>query len=230
MTESERAEQISRGPRRRWIQNIALAAALVLGVAGVLLGWHELDQRATTAETSAVSLAEQVQAACDSQGSLDLDGRDLCEQADDVVQGTPVTGPAGPQGPPGPPGPTGATGATGRQGERGPAGARGADGRDGSDGATGATGAAGSDGVDGVDGADGATGETGPTGPQGAVGPAGPPGPAGPTGATGRGVAKVECLSTGDWVFTFTDGQASTVPGPCRAVAPTPTPTTMKGK
>lgn len=220
MTETERANRIAAPRRRRWLQNVALAVALVLGLTGVLLGWHELDQRAETAETSAVSLAEQVQQACESQGSLDLDGRNLCEQADDVVEGSPVAGPAGPQGPPGPTGPAGATGRQGVSGEQGPAGA---DGRDGADGAPGPIGAA------GTDGADGAVGETGPEGPQGATGPQGPTGPSGPQGSDGRGIADIQCLSSGDWVFTLDDGTALTVSGPCRA-EPSPTPTTTKGR
>jgi len=220
VTETERAEKITRGPRRRFAGNVALVVALALGLAGVVLGWHELGQRAETAESSAVSLAEQVQVACESQGSLDLDGRDLCAQANDVVERTPATaGPAGPQGPPGP------TGATGRQGTRGPAGSDGADGADGSDGEPGPTGPAGADGADGANGEPGPEGAQGATGPQGPAGPAGAAGPTGLQGADGRGIAKVECHSTGDWIFTYTDGTAATVPGPCRAVQPTPTPT-----
>lgn len=65
------------------------------------------------------------------------------------------------------------------------------------------------DGQDGTDGANGTNGED------------------------GRGFVKVECLSTGDWIFTLDDGTALTATGPCRAEpAPTPTPTatTTKGR
>jgi hypothetical protein len=47
----------------------------------------------------------------------------------------------------------------------------------------------------------------------------------GTNGKDGRSIADVECHATGDWIFTFTDGTAVTVEGPCRAVEPTPTPT-----
>lgn len=66
------------------------------------------------------------------------------------------------------------------------------------------------DGKDGTDGKDGADGKD------------------------GRGFVGVECLSTGDWIFTLDDGTALTATGPCRAVQPTPTPTptatTTKGR
>jgi len=142
VTETERAEQVAAGPRRRFVQNVALAVALVLGLAGVLLGWHELDQRAQTAETSAVSLAEQVQDACESQGSLDLDGRDLCQQADDVVED-----PAADRVP-----------VDGRDGVDGVDGEDGTDGTDGRDGKPGQDGKDGQPGADGVDGEDGTPG------------------------------------------------------------------------
>lgn len=47
----------------------------------------------------------------------------------------------------------------------------------------------------------------------------------GADGKDGRGFVDVECLDTGDWIFTLDDGTALTVAGPCRAVEPTPTPT-----
>jgi hypothetical protein len=56
-------------------------------------------------------------------------------------------------------------------------------------------------------------------------GDAGKDGTNGTNGSDGRGIAKVECHTTGDWIFTYTDGTATTVPGPCRVVQPTPTPT-----
>jgi len=56
----------------------------------------------------------------------------------------------------------------------------------------------------------------------------------GTNGKDGRGFVEVECHTTGDWIFTWTDGTASTVPGPCRVSEPTPTPTpsasTTKGR
>lgn len=65
-------------------------------------------------------------------------------------------------------------------------------------------------------------------------GPAGKDGAAGTDGSDGRGIAKVECHTTGDWIFTWTDGTANTVTGPCRVTQPspepTPTATTTKGR
>jgi hypothetical protein len=226
VTEVERAEQVAREPRRRFRQNIALVAAALAALALFLVLWHETQMRAE----SGVSLAEQVQHACESQGSLDLDGRNLCEQADDVVEGSPVAGPAGP---PGPQGERGFTGATGPQGRTGPPGETGPRGPLGPRGETGAVGAEGSVGATGETGSTGATGPQGEPGPQGDQGTAGAPGATGAKGERGedgRGIAKVECHTTGDWIFTWTDGTASTVTGPCRVVQPepSPTPTTTK--
>jgi hypothetical protein len=225
VTETERAEQNTRGPRRRFAQNIIGIAALVLALASFVVVWHVQQQRAENAEISELSLAQQVQAACDSQGSLDLDGRDLCEQADDVIEGTPVTGPAGAQGIPGPQGERGFTGATGPQGRTGPPGEIGPRGPLGPRGETGADGAVGATGEAGATGATGPQGEPGPQGDQGTAGAPGPTGAKGERGVDGRGIAKVECHTTGDWIFTWTDGTASTVTGPCRVMQPTPTPT-----
>lgn len=227
MTETERAERITRGPRRRFVGNIALAAALALGLAGVVLGWHELGQRAETAESSAVSLAEQVQERCESGGSLDVGDRDLCEQADDVVEGgPPPPGPAGAQGPQGERGFTGAQGPQGRTGPPGETGPRGPLGPDGEPGARGPEGIAG---APGLPGADGPMGPQGPTGPQG---PDGAPGATGPAGPRGVGIADIVCHTTGDWIITLTDGTALTVDGPCRVTQsqPAPTATTTKGR
>lgn len=231
MTEVERAEQVSREPRRRFKQNIALVAAALVALALYLVLWHETQTRAVTAETSAISLAEQVQEACESQGSLDLDGRDLCKQADEVVEGTPVAGPAGI---PGPQGERGFTGAQGIQGREGPPGEVGPRGPLGPRGEAGEAGADGANGADGEAGATGATGPQGEPGPQGAAGAPGADGAKGERGTDGRGIAKVECHTTGDWIFTWTDGTASTVTGPCRVMQPSPEPsptaTTTKGR
>lgn len=57
----------------------------------------------------------------------------------------------------------------------------------------------------------------GPSGPAGKDGKDGKdstvPGPAGPAG---RGISSVACLDSGDWQFTFADGTAQTVSGPCK--------------
>lgn len=190
MSETERADQIASGPRRRFIANIVMVAALAFGVAGMLFGWHELEQRAETAETSAVSLAEQIQHACESQGSLDLDGRDLCREADDVVEGAPPpAGPAGAQGPQGERGFTGAQGIQGRQGppgEVGPPGPIGPRGSKGDAGDAGPIGATGEPGPIGPQGEPGAPGEPGATGPQGEPGPQGIHGEQGAQGIQGE--------------------------------------------
>lgn len=229
MTEVERAEKIASGPRRRFWQNIAMVLALLLAMTSLFLLWHELEQRAATAETSAVSLAEQVQQACDSQGSLDLDGRDLCEQADDVVESGPAAGPAGAQGPQGE---RGFTGATGPQGRTGPPGEVGPRGPLGPRGETGASGAVGATGETGAIGPTGPQGEPGPQGDQGTPGAPGSTGAKGERGNDGRGIADIVCHTTGDWIITLTDGTALTVDGPCRVTQPEPTPTatTMKGR
>jgi hypothetical protein len=208
------------------VQNLVLVVALVLSLLALGTVWHEAQVRAEEAETSAVSLAQQVQHACESQGSLDLDGRNLCEQADDVVEGAPVAGPAGPPGPQGERGFTGATGPQGRTGPPGETGPRGPLGPRGETGAVGSVGAA------GETGATGPQGEPGPQGDQGTAGAPGTTGAKGERGDDGRGIAKVECHTTGDWIFTYTDGTASTVAGPCRVMQPEPSPTatTTKGR
>jgi hypothetical protein len=228
VTEVERAEQVAREPRRRFRQNIALVAAALAALALFLVLWHETQMRAE----SGVSLAEQVQYACESQGSLDLDGRDLCDTADKIVEGAPVPGPAGAQGIPGPRGERGFTGATGPQGRTGPPGETGPRGPLGPRGETGAVGSVGATGETGPTGATGPQGEPGPQGDQGTAGAPGTTGAKGERGDDGRGIAKVECHTTGDWIFTYTDGTASTVTGPCRVMQPEPSPTatTTKGR
>lgn len=227
MTHVEEAEQVARGPRKRFVQNLVLVVALVLSLLALGIVWHEAQVRAEEAETSAVSLAQQVQRACESQGSLDLDGRNLCEQADDVVEGSPVAGPAGP---PGPQGDRGFTGATGPQGRTGPPGETGPRGPLGPRGETGAVGSVGATGETGPTGAIGPQGEPGPQGDQGTAGAPGTTGAKGERGDDGRGIAKVECHTTGDWIFTYTDGTASTVTGPCRVMQPEPSPTATTTK
>ena len=222
MTEVERADKIAAGPRRRFTQNIVGIAALLLALAALGVVWHDAWQRAHDAEASAVSLAQQVQNACESQGSLDLDGRNLCREADDVVQGTPAAGPAGAQGVQGVQGPRGFTGVQGAQGRTGPPGETGPPGPVGP---RGEPGAAGANGLNGAGGEQGIEGQQGATGPQGPTGVAGAQGETGATGKDGRGIADIVCHTTGDWIITLTDGTALTVKGPCRVTQPAPTPT-----
>jgi hypothetical protein len=218
VTETERADRIARRSRRRWLQTVAMVLALVLGLTALLLVWHDLETRTETAETSAVSLAEQVQDACESQGSLDLDGRDLCQQADDVVEdpGLTRTPADGHDGRDGVDGRDGTDGVDGLDGKPGKDGADGKPGVDGIDGEPGTDGADGTDGLDGLDGVDGAPGADGADGSDGADGT---------NGSDGRGISDIVCHTTGDWIITLTDGTALTVTGPCRVTQPSPTPT-----
>lgn len=88
-------------------------------------------------------------------------------------------------------------------------------------------------GVDGADGSDGAQGR--PPTPAEILSAVevvcadnacdGPPGKDGADGKDGRGIANTECHETGDWIITYDDGTASTRPGPCRYIDPTPSPT-----
>jgi len=228
VTHVEEAEQVAREPRRRFAWNVAWVLVLLFGLALVLLVWHDLQLRAETAETSAASLAQQVQTECETNGELRIDGRDLCDQADEVAENVPAEALPGPQG------------------ERGPAGVQGAQGRTGP-GPTAAQIAAAVDdwckagmckGEDGEDSTvPGPTGEPGQDstvpGPMGPAGPAGadstvpgPPGvhgeqgPAGPAGQDGRGVQSVTCQEDGSWLITYTDGATSTTDGPCRVGLP----------
>lgn len=196
MTEVERAEQIAAGPRHRFWWNIVLVSGFVLALAGLFVALYQLSHRAETAETSAVSLAEQVQERCDTEGSFLVGDRDLCEQADNVAEDPGVTpgpvsgrdgvdGARGPQGIPGVEGKQGRTGPPGEIGPRGPVGPRGGPGEDGEDGAD----------------------STVP-------GPAGINGTNGLNGADGRGIQSMQC-ATGGWIVTYTDGISSDS-GPCR--------------
>lgn len=220
MTEIERADEIVRGPRRRFMQNIAMIVALLLSLVAIGIVWHDAQVRADIAETSALSLAEQVQHACESQGSLDLDGRDLCREADDVVEGAPpAAGPAGIQGLQGIQGERGFTGAqgiqgrTGPPGETGPPGRPGKDGMDGRPGADGLDGEPGADGADGTDGKDGADGLPGKDGLDGAPGKDGLPGADGPQGPPGTARPGTYTCPEGQFTtgFTIADDGAVTL-------------------
>lgn len=224
MTETERAERITRGPRRRFAGNIALVLALVLGLTGVVLGWHEMGQRAETAESSAVSLAEQVQERCESGGSLDVGDHDLCEEANDVVEsGPPSVGPAGAQGPQGERGPAGVQGPQGRQGppgEIGPPGPVGPRGGTGATGEQGAPGFAGPQGEPGEPGPQGLQGEPGATGPQGEPGPQGVHGEQGAQGPRGTAKPGTYTCPDGEHMTGFTVDAEGAVTLSCQAPTP----------
>ena len=222
----------------RWSMAVGILLILLLGAFGV---WsqYSTQQEADNASQNANSLADEVTNAC-SEGSVEIDGRDICAKAKqvkkDVAEPT-KAGPAGPQGVrgrPGPrstiPGPPGQQGGDGEDSDvPGPAGEKGQD----SD-IPGPAGIPGEDsevpGPAGERGAPGSDGETvvGPPGPAGAKGEkgdsvTGPPGPKGAKGSAGRGISGVTCTSGGDWKFTFTDDTSITVDGPCRVKQPTPT-------
>lgn len=204
-----------------WWFIVALVFSLILNA--VIVVWF--INRADTAETSALSLAEQVQTACDTQGSLDLAGRDLCDDADTIVEGTPIAGPAGAQGEPGPAGPEGPPGVAGPQGRTGPPGETGPPGPMGRTGAAGTDGEPGSVGATGATGASGEQGEPGPAGPQGEPGATGATGEQGEQGATGpAGTAKpgtYDC-PVGQYVTGFTVTQDGGVDLACSAFTPGP--------
>ena len=215
----------------RW--SIALILLVLLGfLAWTVWSINTSKQEADDAATNANSLADEVTNAC-AEGSVEIDGRDICAKAKqvkkDVAEPT-KAGPAGPQGVrgrPGPrstiPGPTGQQGGDGEDSDvPGPAGEKGQD----SD-IPGPAGIPGEDsevpGPRGERGAPGSDGETvvGPPGPAGAKGEkgesvTGPPGSKGEKGESGRGISGVTCTSGGDWKFTFTDDTSITVDGPCR--------------
>lgn len=86
MSEVQRVNEILHAKSRRFWGTVAIAALLALSVAVNVGLWWGAQQRAQQAETSRVSLAEQVQDRCESEGSLLLGDHDLCEQADEIVE------------------------------------------------------------------------------------------------------------------------------------------------
>lgn len=237
----------------RW--SIAAILIVVLG----LLAWtvwsiNSTQKEADDAASNANALADEVAAAC-ADGSVKVDGRDICAKAKQVkkdVDEPAAAGPAGPVGPrglPGPrstvPGPAGQPGDDGQDsdipgpaGDPGEPGNPGAPGEDsdipGPVGEPGSAGEPGAAGEPGQAGAPGTKGDPGPKGDKGEKGDSvtGPPGPKGEPGSkgepgnTGRGISDVTCTADGDWLFEFTDGTSVTVTGPCRAQsAPTSSPT-----
>lgn len=237
MTEGERAEKIAHGQRVRWGWDVAVVAAVLMALGALVGVWNVDRARADAAEQTLVSVAEQVQAECDTNGELRVDGRDLCERVDDVVEDPGAA----------------ATPVDGRDGVDGTDGADGTDGTDGVDGEDGVDGTDGTDGVDGVDGTDGVAGANGTNGIDGAAGrgiqsmqcatggwiitytdgiaasDSGPcRGPAGENGTDGEdstvpgppgvGIKTIECpdTDTDDWIVTLTDDSTQTVAGPCR--------------
>lgn len=185
MSETQRVNEDLARRQKVWGWNVAIAVALIASLAGNVALWQWNATRADRAEQTVASLAQRVQAACEDDDELLVDGSDVCEHAEDAAQSVAEADPVvGPSGPPGPPGPTGPHGAPGHDGRDGQDGQDGRDGRDGQDSTV--PGPAGADGEDGRDGADstvpGPQGDPGEDGAQGAQGPPGPEGPPGPTG------------------------------------------------
>lgn len=226
MTETERAANLaaSRNALPAWFI-VALVLSLALNVAIVM--WSM--SRAQVAETSAVSLAQQLQDECETNGELRIDGRDLCERADEVVERSPEV--AGPAGPPGPQGERGYTGAQGVQGRLGPRGEVGPPGPVGPRGVAGPAGPAGPQGATGAEGQAGPAGPRGEPGPQGIQGPQGEPGAdstvPGPQGARGpQGTAQpgTYACPDGEYVSGFTVDAEGAVTLTCKSLTPPVTP------
>lgn len=209
----------------RWTIALGILLIILFGAWGIWMQ-YSTEQRADDAASNATSLADEVTQAC-SEGSVEIDGRDICTKAEQVkknVGKSTKQGPQGPRGPrgiPGPrsiiPGPAGEPGQDGEDSEvPGPVGEQGAPGED-SD----IPGPAGEPGEDGetIVGPPGAKGEKGDS----VTGPPGPKGDKGEKGSAGRGISDVSCTSDGDWQFDFTDGTTITIDGPCRAQTSTPT-------
>lgn len=231
----------------------SLAVFVVACLMWIIFQQYSTQQEADDAASTANALADEVAVAC-ADGSVKVDGRDICAKAKQVkkdVDEPAAAGPAGPVGPrgltgpsstiPGPAGEPGHVGAPGDDGENsdvpGPAGEpgnRGAPGEDseipgpagepGNPGEPGSAGNPGQGGPPGAKGEPGSKGDKGDNGPPGPEGPRGEPGSKGEPGKAGRGIASVTCTTDGDWLFTFTDDTTVAVDGPCRAEQGGPVP------
>lgn len=236
MTQPTGHERVIQGKAQRNAGTALFVVALVASLGLNAWLWYDATARAQ----QGVSLAQEVQAACEVEGSLDLNGQNICDSADAVVEG--AAGAAGAAGPPGPEGPQGVPGIQGVRGLAGPAGLRGLPGADGEDGPPGATGAPGAPGEDGAggppgpagpagepgaDGEDGAAGPEGPAGPAGADGATGPEGPRGPQGAPGTAVPGAYLCPAGEYMTGFTVDDAGAVTLECSALPADPPPVSL---
>ncbi|MFL6144100.1 MAG: hypothetical protein ACJ72N_19825 [Labedaea sp.] len=179
-------------------------AVLALATSGYLVFAQLVTTtRASVAEQTAKSLADQVAEACAKGGPAAAELGDACRQAHDVQQ---LPGPAGAPGPEGPRGDPGLAGPGGPAGSPGP------------------TGPPGGDGQAGAAGPQGTAGEAGPAGP---AGPAGEPGPAGTDGSNGKPPAGWTWTDTAERTQSCTRDQGSPDTAPtytCTAVPPQTTP------
>lgn len=241
MTEKRETKQAKpKNKLREWPPRFWVMALLVIAAIGFFAQstWSikNSEQKADDASTSANALADQVAAAC-SEGSVKVDGRDICTKAEQVKKSVPkpedgAQGPPGPRGPAGPrsliPGPNGPPGQDGQDSDvPGPAGQPGQDGENGAPGQDSEVpGPAGQNGAPGQDSE--VPGPPGPKGDKGEPGSKGDKGEPGSEGKPGRGITDVTCTADGDWLFEFTDGTDVVVSGPCRAQQSEPTtpPTT----
>jgi hypothetical protein len=94
MTETERAGEFLAQKAKRAVITTLFVVALVASVGvNVLVAW-QFQHRAENATQTAVTFAQQVQEAC-ADGGLLVDGRDLCPQADAIIE-DPVAPPVDP--------------------------------------------------------------------------------------------------------------------------------------
>lgn len=208
---------------------IALAGLLmiVLGMGWMMYNQFTLSNDKNTAQSNSVTMAQDIQRICKSEGKLLVDDRDLCAKGEAVLNDPTqsLSGPKGDRGNDGERGERGLQGfpgVKGDAGERGPIGARGekgdqgnegldalglpgADGVAGQDGSTGPVGPAGEPGADGAPGLPGKDGEPGRDGVDGAPGA---PGADGAPGKDGRGLNDMQCAN-GRWTAYWSDGTTS---------------------
>lgn len=233
-------EQRYESERKLLRLRVALGVAIVALLCWIGYSLFESNLRAAqsaaeseVAKSNSQTLAEDIKTICAQEGKVLLDDRDLCAKAE-AVQAQPteaIPGPKGDRGNDGERGPLGPVGPVGATGERGPIGPAGPFGPKGDKGDVGDDGVAGLSfqGPPGADGTPGVPGPVGPPGPQGEPGPAGadstvpgpagadgPAGPPGADGADGRGISDAQCLDSGRWAITYTDGTTSDG-GVCRA-------------
>ena len=192
----------------RWMFFV-LALMIIAGLVWNVYVTLSATAEKNTAQANSQTLAQDIQQICKSQGRLMVDDRDLCAKAT-AVQETPteaLPGPKGDKGNDGAPGPQGFPGVAGETGPPGPLGPVGPKGDAGDDGVAGLS----FQGPPGPAGADSTVpGPPGPAGEPGAdstvPGPAGPAGADGATGQDGRGISDAQCLDSGRWSITYTDG------------------------
>jgi hypothetical protein len=205
---------------------------LLIALAGLLMivlgmGWMMYNQFTTsvdknTAQSNSVTMAQDIQRICKSEGKLMVDDRDLCAKGEAVLKDPTqaISGPKGDKGNTGErglQGERGFPGLPGAKGDKGDKGDRGVEGRE-ALGLPGLNGSAGKDGTPGPVGATGAQGIPGEKGEQGVPGEPGKDGVNGVDGKDGRGLTDMQCGENGRWTAYWSDGTTSDS-GVCRAPA-----------